>query len=101
MCIRDRNGPLRGSKSAEIQRLGDPHNAYSSVSGKWGSEFLQVPNRGEGRLARRASWDRDLSGRILRPRPILTGGLSDGIGSGAYDYRGSATSSTPGGAPRA
>eukprot|EP00969_Alexandrium_andersonii_P278601 12314640-Alexandrium_andersonii.AAC.1 len=32
-----------------------------------GSEFLQISSRGEGSLARRASWDRELPGRILRP----------------------------------
>eukprot|EP00969_Alexandrium_andersonii_P192715 8512870-Alexandrium_andersonii.AAC.1 len=47
-----------------------------------GSEFVQIPSRGEGRLARRASWDRDLPGWILRPGPSLTRGLNGGIGAG-------------------
>eukprot|EP00969_Alexandrium_andersonii_P261203 11547787-Alexandrium_andersonii.AAC.1 len=29
------------------------------------SEFLQTPRRGEGHLARRASWDRDLPGPMF------------------------------------
>eukprot|EP00969_Alexandrium_andersonii_P115709 5116773-Alexandrium_andersonii.AAC.1 len=41
--------------------------APASTSGKWGSELLQIPSRGEGRLARRASWDRELPGWILGP----------------------------------
>eukprot|EP00969_Alexandrium_andersonii_P145866 6451636-Alexandrium_andersonii.AAC.1 len=48
-----------------------------------GSGILQTPSRGEGRLACRASWDRELPGWILRPRLTLTGGLNDGIGAGA------------------
>eukprot|EP00969_Alexandrium_andersonii_P139266 6159566-Alexandrium_andersonii.AAC.1 len=31
-----------------------------ALSGKQGSEFPQIPSRGEGLLARRASWDCDL-----------------------------------------
>eukprot|EP00969_Alexandrium_andersonii_P194558 8593080-Alexandrium_andersonii.AAC.1 len=50
-----------------------------------GSEFSQIPSSGEATLARRASWDRDLPGWIWRPGPILTRGLSDRIGAGAYD----------------
>eukprot|EP00969_Alexandrium_andersonii_P373667 15484557-Alexandrium_andersonii.AAC.1 len=42
-----------------------------------GSEFLQSSSRGEGRLARRASWDRELPGRSLRLGPNLTGGLNE------------------------
>eukprot|EP00969_Alexandrium_andersonii_P004674 201645-Alexandrium_andersonii.AAC.1 len=40
------------------------------------NEVMQIPGREEGRLARRAIWDRDLPGWILRPGPILTRGLS-------------------------
>eukprot|EP00969_Alexandrium_andersonii_P125535 5549527-Alexandrium_andersonii.AAC.1 len=42
-----------------------------------GSGFLQIPSRGEGCLAHRASRDRDLPGWILGTGPILTRGLSD------------------------
>eukprot|EP00969_Alexandrium_andersonii_P023467 1024696-Alexandrium_andersonii.AAC.1 len=41
--------------------------------------------RGEGCLTRRASWDREPPGWILRPGPIVTGGLNDGIGAGAQN----------------
>eukprot|EP00969_Alexandrium_andersonii_P249413 11022673-Alexandrium_andersonii.AAC.1 len=36
---------------------------------------VQIPSRGEGRLARRASWDCDLPGWILGSGPVLTRGL--------------------------
>eukprot|EP00969_Alexandrium_andersonii_P292378 12922476-Alexandrium_andersonii.AAC.1 len=37
--------------------------------------------------ARRASWDRDLPGWMLMPGPILTRGLNDRVGAGAYEGR--------------
>eukprot|EP00969_Alexandrium_andersonii_P151194 6685187-Alexandrium_andersonii.AAC.1 len=36
-----------------------------------GSDFLQTPSRGEGGLARRASWGPELLGWTLRPGPIF------------------------------
>eukprot|EP00969_Alexandrium_andersonii_P267584 11825619-Alexandrium_andersonii.AAC.1 len=59
---------------------GAPHSADSEFIGElWicivvGSEFPQTPSRGEGRLARRTSWDRDLLGWMLVPGPTSTRG---------------------------
>eukprot|EP00969_Alexandrium_andersonii_P221437 9780126-Alexandrium_andersonii.AAC.1 len=41
------------------------------ASGERGSAFQQIPSHGEGCLALRASWDGELPGWILRPRPIF------------------------------
>eukprot|EP00969_Alexandrium_andersonii_P104460 4609146-Alexandrium_andersonii.AAC.1 len=42
---------------------------------------------GEGRLARQASWDHELPDWMLRPGPMLTRGLIDGIGRGRNSGR--------------
>eukprot|EP00969_Alexandrium_andersonii_P363442 15461958-Alexandrium_andersonii.AAC.1 len=46
-----------------------PHNADPGAAGArlWraGSEFPQIPSRGEGCLARRASWGHELPGWLL------------------------------------
>eukprot|EP00969_Alexandrium_andersonii_P300537 13286794-Alexandrium_andersonii.AAC.1 len=58
-------------------------------------------SRGEGRLARRPSWDRELPGWTLRPGPILTRGLMDGIGAGAYESASPQRAPCSGGTSRA
>eukprot|EP00969_Alexandrium_andersonii_P367508 15470881-Alexandrium_andersonii.AAC.1 len=52
----------------EARRAAPP----APVFAKRGSEFLQIPSRGEGRTACRASWDRDHPGWMSGPQPILT-----------------------------
>eukprot|EP00969_Alexandrium_andersonii_P086938 3834740-Alexandrium_andersonii.AAC.1 len=42
-------------------------------------DFCRFPRLGEGRLARRKSWDREPPGWMLRLRPFWIGGLDDGI----------------------
>eukprot|EP00969_Alexandrium_andersonii_P343357 15176477-Alexandrium_andersonii.AAC.1 len=76
------NGPLGGSESAVIRS--PPHNADPGASGRGSSELLQIPSCGEGHLAHRASWDGELQAGFLRPGPMLTEELNDGIGAGAY-----------------
>eukprot|EP00969_Alexandrium_andersonii_P260174 11503343-Alexandrium_andersonii.AAC.1 len=57
------------SAARNLRKFGVPLNSDPSASGKWGSEFPQIPSRGAGRLAGRASWDRDLPGRTLGSGP--------------------------------
>eukprot|EP00969_Alexandrium_andersonii_P066876 2948644-Alexandrium_andersonii.AAC.1 len=62
----------------QIRALEAPREArhlWAPASGKRSSEFLQFPNHREGRLARRARWDRELPDWMLRHGPLLTRGL--------------------------
>eukprot|EP00969_Alexandrium_andersonii_P144399 6385446-Alexandrium_andersonii.AAC.1 len=63
--LRKFGAPLSISRRRRRRASRRPSGAQICVAG--GSKFLQIPSRGEGRLARLASWDRHLPGWILGP----------------------------------
>eukprot|EP00969_Alexandrium_andersonii_P358613 15451368-Alexandrium_andersonii.AAC.1 len=77
MCIRDRictnSEPPFPDRGGRRRRRASRGASGARICIVGGSELLQISSRGEGRLTRWASWDRELPGWISRPGPILTG----------------------------
>eukprot|EP00969_Alexandrium_andersonii_P167416 7400921-Alexandrium_andersonii.AAC.1 len=82
------NSPLHGSESAKFRapRIADPSAEGAArsaapqapASEKRGSEFQQIPSRGEGRLDRWASWDKGFPWRAGGAKCLtLTRGFAD------------------------